>query len=726
MIYLKKITRNFKLLAIIIFLLTATFARSGWSQNDVVITPYPQKVVIKDFKVEVNSDWGIVVDRSNEANLFSAKLINKKFDNLLIVEGIGSEFKTKHIILALSKDNFVSKEIINITNEVGQEGYILEVFPDSIVIVANDPRGVFYGAQTLFQLASKKENKIVIPAVKVIDYPNLKIRGAHIAGLPGGIEGVKAKLDYLAALKMNMIVFEEDAFWELNKDSFNLGRTNKAVFKELFNYARERHIEPVPELQSFGISAGILGREPHAAEGIWVKDEPFKFVNNMAEPVRQLEITIENPGFETGADGNSVPDGWTFDKGQGRNDWFWDNSTSHSGNYSVKLSIPGTAKKRSNYLKSKWIEVDPDTAYSLSFYAKKTAGSSVNYGLAMRIWQYDSNNKYIVENYCPLQKDAFDWKKHTLNFVTQPNASKVLIWAAIIDGHGTAWFDDIQLKRMSGRLVNVIRTETSDITITNSTKTKNYVEGIDYEIVDGDMKYYDYNSHAPTKIKRIKNGNIQDNEIVLICYDFVLKFHTLPWEVVYCPSEPRTYKIFFEALRDLIGALDPKYIHIGHDEIRGMNRDSRCKRRNMTNAELLGEDINKLNNFMYKIKPDVKMMLWDDMLNPWHNGGREYYQMVFGGRPGKSSDATDLISKDVIPVIWWYDSGDPLKKSLDYFDSRGFHYLVAGWKNKENIQNWLKAVKSEKNCMGMIATTWDGWDNNLEGIKYTANLSWSQ
>ncbi len=68
--------------------------------------------------------------------------------------------------------------------ETGAEGYRLECSPSGVVITANQPAGLFYGTQTLFQLfPAAIESKTVTqaqwnaPAVKITDYPRFGWRG---------------------------------------------------------------------------------------------------------------------------------------------------------------------------------------------------------------------------------------------------------------------------------------------------------------------------------------------------------------------------------------------------------------------------------------------------------------------------------------------------------------------------------------------------------------------
>lgn len=68
---------------------------------------------------------------------------------------------------------------------LGKEGYQLSVAPTGIVIKANEPAGLFYGAQTLVQLFPKEIESVALaksvkwqaPAVEITDYPRFGWRG---------------------------------------------------------------------------------------------------------------------------------------------------------------------------------------------------------------------------------------------------------------------------------------------------------------------------------------------------------------------------------------------------------------------------------------------------------------------------------------------------------------------------------------------------------------------
>ena len=85
------------------------------------------------------------------------------------------------------KVNFIGLELSKDNNNQGKEAYTLLADEDKIIIKASNPAGIFYGLQTLYQLMppeifakNKLELPLVIPAVKIEDYPRFAYRGMHL------------------------------------------------------------------------------------------------------------------------------------------------------------------------------------------------------------------------------------------------------------------------------------------------------------------------------------------------------------------------------------------------------------------------------------------------------------------------------------------------------------------------------------------------------------------
>ena len=106
--------------------------------------------------------------------------------------------------------------------DVNDEGYTLDVTPQSVTVKAKTPQGLFYGMQTFMQLLPAEiESQAVVsgiawtaPCVTVKDEPRFEYRGIMLDPcrhfIP--VENVKKHLDVLALFKINRM------HWHLTDD----------------------------------------------------------------------------------------------------------------------------------------------------------------------------------------------------------------------------------------------------------------------------------------------------------------------------------------------------------------------------------------------------------------------------------------------------------------------------------------------------------------------------
>jgi hypothetical protein len=99
-------------------------------------------------------------------------------------------------------------------------------------------------------------------------------------------------------------------------------------------------------------------------------------------------------------------------------------------------------------------------------------------------------------------------------------------------GSGTVtwWIADIQVLRLNGALLNVIRTNATDVNVTSTTGSgKRYIQGVDFELLPPKtapqhydppfLKLYQAGDEA-LSIRRLPGGSISPHEQVLVSYDF--------------------------------------------------------------------------------------------------------------------------------------------------------------------------------------------------------------
>lgn len=198
----------------------------------------------------------------------------------------------------------------------------------------------------------------------------------------------------------------------------------------------------------------------------------------------------------------------------------------------------------------------------------------------------------------------------------------------------------------------------------------------------------------------------------------------------YNPTNPDTYTFIFDVYQQALDLFQPRYFHIGHDEVTMRGRFPwRSKDSGKTTTDLIIGDINTLHTW-FKEK-NVRVMMWGDMF--LH--ADEATDAHFAPSLEEAKQRRSLLPKDVIITDWHYAAAKPEEYiSIKLWNDLGFDTIGSGWDNPVNIRNLAGACVNEK-ATGYLQTTWAGFnfkiDNNEESWPQywayilAAHYSWS-
>ncbi len=158
-------------------------------------------------------------------------------------------------------------------DRIGEEGYVLLIQPDEILIAANTRAGLYYGAQTLKQLLRAAHSEHALDAVKVIDWPDLRYRGLMDDISRGPVPTtafLRQQVRRLAEMKINMLMYytEHVVATEQHGDFAPAGGAiSIEEWRALAEYARRYHVQLVGSFQSFGHFEKILAHPAYSPLG---------------------------------------------------------------------------------------------------------------------------------------------------------------------------------------------------------------------------------------------------------------------------------------------------------------------------------------------------------------------------------------------------------------------------------------------------------------------------
>ena len=220
------------------------------------------------------------------------------------------------------------------SKKMAPESYRLEVRKDGVWITSADDAGAFYAQQTLAQMISEDNGVKEVQCCVVNDCPRFSYRGLHfdVSRHFRSLDFLKKQIDAMALYKMNRmhIHLTDAAGWRMEIEAYPKltsfaawrpqqkwkdwwygdrlyveegsegaygGYYTKDQMRELVEYARQRYIEVIPEIEMPGHSEEVLAAYPELSckgtaysqgEFCVGNEETFRFLETVLEEVMEV------------------------------------------------------------------------------------------------------------------------------------------------------------------------------------------------------------------------------------------------------------------------------------------------------------------------------------------------------------------------------------------------------------------------------------------------------
>ncbi|MHC4713991.1 MAG: family 20 glycosylhydrolase [Planctomycetota bacterium] len=200
----------------------------------------------------------------------------------------------------------------------------------------------------------------------------------------------------------------------------------------------------------------------------------------------------------------------------------------------------------------------------------------------------------------------------------------------------------------------------------------------------------------------------------------------MAWPDSYCPSNPESYKVLFDIIDEYVEVLQPKRVHIGHDEWRAGAFCPLCKGKDT--GELYARDVLKIHEYL-KSK-GLETWMWGDHFVDRHNRfGRGWSEgtVVRYEKPDTTS-ARDIIAAETsdIHITNWSGEG---ARGDDVFKKLGWKFIIGNMRGTAQ-KNW--PARAEKSgLLGGEVSSWCALDEfelaklNIPEAAFSVNLLWS-
>ena len=261
-------------------------------QRTLSVIPAPLKVELQQGVFPLNPETGLYIDASEG-------------DKKILKDYLAASFMKLKPVAAEEGHTIVLKQVAQLPEVNSSEGYVLTVTPDQVLIRATSGAGLFYGVQTMLQMADEKG----LPVGIITDEPRFAYRGfmMDVSRHFFNKEFIKKQMDALAYYKLNRLHLHltDAAGWRIEikkyprltefaawrefptwKEWWNNGRRYEEEgskdahggyytqddIRELVAYAQERFITVIPEIEMPAHSEEVLTAYPELS----CTHEPYK------------------------------------------------------------------------------------------------------------------------------------------------------------------------------------------------------------------------------------------------------------------------------------------------------------------------------------------------------------------------------------------------------------------------------------------------------------------
>ncbi|HLO69052.1 MAG TPA: hypothetical protein VK188_18665 [Holophaga sp.] len=463
----------------------------------------------------------------------------------------------------------------------------------------------------------------------------------------------------------------------------------------------------VSSLANPGSATPLLAHAPDLAEGIPVRDVPYRVRRNLALPETAPGPQLANPGFDQG-EGNRLQ-GFLAQDGAGTGS-FLDPLVRRSGRASLRMERFGEVNPPHAMVRvAQKVPLQPWRQYRLSAWIR-TEG--VDRPGAIQMLVKGSDGRELAWADTRARKDQ-PWTLAETIFPSLDQTEATLYFGVWGAHQGKVWWSDASLE--DAGLVNVIRRPACPFLVRGE-GGRSYVEGVDYQVFQdsflGSQPYagaFGIAQGSPPLVLT-PGSRIRDGERLLLS-GYVAKVIGAG-QVAACLGEDSFFDLIAGEVESQATLLHPAGFLLGHDEIRVIGQDPPC--RGEAPGKLLARNIRRCADIVRKKSPKALVCVWSDMFSPTQNAHGGYYLAA-----GDLTGSWEGLSGDMLILNW--DWANP-RQGAAFFAGLGCGQVLAGYYDRDPgfIREWLNQVRGIPGILGVMYTTFEDRYEDLEAFAQAA------
>lgn len=288
--------------AVTLLLCLAAGALAAERPADISLVPWPASVEPQGGSFTLDSQTQVVYEGDARvrgvAHYFGELVERTRGLRPVIVQGSAKDAPKRSVVFTLGGPAGAAPE-----------AYVIEVSSKVAQVSAADPRGLFNGAVTLWQLASMQSTVVQearIPGIRISDEPRMRWRGLLLdsASQYQSVAFIKRYIDFMALHKLNVLHWHlvDDQAWRLQIPKYpkltgGLSSYSADDVREIVAHAATRNVMVVPGLEMPGHATAAVTAYPAlraadtptgGANLYNIEDETFAFFDAVFAQVASL------------------------------------------------------------------------------------------------------------------------------------------------------------------------------------------------------------------------------------------------------------------------------------------------------------------------------------------------------------------------------------------------------------------------------------------------------
>ena len=171
-----------------------------------------------------------------------------------------------------------------------------------------------------------------------------------------------------------------------------------------------------------------------------------------------------------------------------------------------------------------------------------------------------------------------------------------------------------------------------------------------------------------------------------------------------CLTTPELARHFARSAHDIAKLFGrfPRRVLLSDDETRAGGTCETCRRSGLDMAHAYANMVKAQCAAVRAVSPETEMLIWSDMMDPYHNARPERYFLCNGGYEG----VRNLIPRDLTVACWLRRETED---SVRGFSDAGFATCAATYYDSGSLDSsrrWLRAGNATPGFKGLIYATW--------------------